>query len=114
MLFDEIGAQTTPCGYWVPACAGTTDGEWRSRRTVSTVIAIEAKQSIVRLSKKLDCFAALAMTTSMGVRLRATHTSAFPWRECVRVVHWSFRRSHEKGVGNAGCRRTRSLACKIK
>src|SRR3954452_12732590 len=29
MLSDEIGAQTTPCGYWIPACAGTTIGEWR-------------------------------------------------------------------------------------
>src|SRR4051812_16842615 len=29
MLVDDVGAQTTPCGYWVPACAGTTDGEWR-------------------------------------------------------------------------------------
>src|SRR3954451_14260095 len=87
--------QTTPCGYGSPRARG--------RRVVSGVAAncfnrhccdkrkafahaSAAKQSIVRLSKKLDCFAALAMTTSMGIRLRVTHTSASSRRECVRVV----------------------------
>src|SRR3954452_24325708 len=49
---------------------------------VHPIIASEAKQSIVRLSKKLDCFAALAMTA-----VGQSHTSAFSRRECARVVH---------------------------
>src|SRR3954453_18713375 len=48
---------------------------------VHPIIASEAKQSIVRLSKKLDCFAALAMTA-----VGQSHTSAFSRRECVRGV----------------------------
>ena len=56
-------AQTTPCGYRSPRARGRPMG----------VIASAAKQSIVRLSKKLDCFAALAMTTSTGLH-RRQHT----------------------------------------
>src|SRR3954454_17294631 len=44
----------------------------------------------------------------------ATHTSAFSRRECARGVNESLRLPLKKGVGNAGCRRTRSLACKVK
>src|SRR3954451_13817022 len=106
MLLDDINRKITPCGYGSPPARG--------RRMVSGVTAncfnryccdkrkafahaSAAKQSIVRLSKKLDCFAALAMTTSMGIRLGATHPSAFSRRECARVVpevsafHWEGR-----------------------
>ena len=89
--------------YWESACAGTTSGECARPHgeTVSTVIAATKpptsrfahasaakEQSIaVRLSKKLDCFAAFLMTTSMGTRLRATHVRVLAarmrprWRE---------------------------------
>src|SRR3954447_1250597 len=65
MLLDDINRKTTPCGYGSPRARG--------RRIVSGVTAncfnrhccdkrkafahaSAAKQSIVRLSKKLDCF----------------------------------------------------------
>src|SRR4051812_267870 len=72
------GAQNYSMRVLVPACAGTTGGEWRRGKLFQRhccykrkafAHASAAKQSIVRLSKKLDCFAALAMTTSMGIRL---------------------------------------------
>src|SRR4051794_14396992 len=90
MLLDDINRKTIPCGYGSPRARG--------RRIVSGVTAncfnrhccdkrkafahaSAAKQSIVRLSKKLDCFAALAMTA-----VGQSHTSAFSRRECVRGV----------------------------
>src|SRR3954470_8131039 len=117
MLLDDIDRKTIPCGYGSPRARG--------RRIVSGVTAncfnrhccykrkafahaSAAKQSIVRLSKKLDCFAALAMTA-----VGQSHVRILAARMRPRCEN-NFRRSHEKGVGNAGCRRTRSLACKVK
>ena len=47
----------------------------RGRRWLETVIASEAKQSILSLRGEMDCFAALAMT------LNSTHTFATPRRD---------------------------------
>src|SRR4051794_39273475 len=113
MLVDGIG-QNFSLWLWVPACAETTDGEWRSRQTVSTVIA-ERSEAIHREAKQKAGLLRCARNDDInGHTSRATHTSAFSRRECVRGVREFIRRSHEKGVGNAGCRRTRSLACKVK
>src|SRR3954465_12084337 len=95
MLLDVFGAKLLPVvmgprvrgddGWGVAVAANCFNRHCCDKRK-AFAHASAAKQSIVRLSKKLDCFAALAMTTSMGIRLRATHTSAFSRRECARVV----------------------------
>jgi hypothetical protein len=48
---------------------GTTDGRARSPKTLSDVIASEAKQSIVKRKERMDCFvaSALAMTSRLRV-----------------------------------------------
>src|SRR5258708_40342682 len=73
------------------------------RFTIEPVIASAAKQSIAQQVRKLDCFAARAMTISRH---------AFNSRGAVRP-RFAFISRPEEGVGNAGCQRTRSRACSV-
>src|SRR4051794_20310913 len=85
MLVDGIG-QNFSLWLWVPACAETTDGEWRSRQTVSTVIA-ERSEAIHREAKQKAGLLRCARNDGIkGHTSTATHTSAFSRRECVRGV----------------------------
>jgi hypothetical protein len=82
-------AQNYSLWLWVPACAGTTDVEWRHGklfqpsllRQTQSVCACERSEAIHREPKqKLDCFAALAMTA-----LGQSHLGVLAAR-CVRGV----------------------------
>jgi hypothetical protein len=79
---------------WVPACAETTLNVTHDR--CPTVIASEAKQSIIQRNERMDCFVAslLAMTSR--------HTSASPRRKTSEPLPESSALKTE-GVGNAGC-----------
>jgi hypothetical protein len=63
-------------------------------QTANSVIASEAKQSILSLRGPMDCFAALAMT--------AEHTFAFSRRNPPKF--WPARSAlSSEGAGKAGC-----------
>ena len=87
------GRKTTPCGYgprvrgtmMVSGGRGKLSHRYCRDKRKAFAHASAAKQSIVRLSKKLDCFAALAMTTSMGIR-PGQHTVRVLAARCVRGV----------------------------
>jgi hypothetical protein len=69
-----------------------------------TVIASEAKQSMGRQERKLDCFASLAMTANPDTPKR-------PAARCARAVRESFARQRAWGMPGARC--TRSLVCSV-
>src|SRR3954447_12070415 len=122
MLFDAI-ATNYSLWLWVPACAGTTSGEWRRGelfqpsllRQTQSVCACERSEAIDREAKQKAGLLRCARNDDINGHTSQgnTHFRILAARmrpSCAR----GFCLSHGKGVGNAGCRRTRSLACKIK
>src|SRR4051794_29821349 len=106
MLFDEIGAQTTPCGYWVPACAGTTDGEWRHGklfqplllRQTQSVRACERSEAIHREAKQKAGLLRCARNDDINGRTSQgnTHLGVLAARmrpSCARILRLSLGRA---------------------
>src|SRR3954449_2109534 len=88
-------AQNYSLWLWVPACAGTTDVEWRHGklfqpsllRQTQSVCACERSEAIHREAKQKAGLLRCARNDGIkGHTSTATHTSAFSRRECVRGV----------------------------